>query len=517
MKKIVSFLTFVAMLAFLIPAPAALASQNNAPDFAKGKLSGKLSRDMKGVHKFFNDNKAKFNVVDAENEFAELTSKDDNLGFKHIKTQQMVNGIPVFGGEYIVHFNKNGEVYAANGNYNPAARNTKTDKTKFMNPNKAILIAESLVTFDTLEMAPTAKLYLYNVNNEYVPVYEVRLNFLYPTLGDWHIFVNAVNGNIVNKYNRIANVATTITGKGVLGDTKTLNVDQVSVKVRKTTQTQYKLIDNTRPASVTTYTANYGSSIPGSVVYSTTNVMNDPAAVDAHYYAGVVYDYYKAKFNRAGIDNRNMAMKSTVHYGRSYNNAGWTGTQMVYGDGDGITFAPLSGALDVIGHEMTHGVDSFESDLIYQDQSGALAESFADCMGTFIEYYAQNSKFDWKCGEDIYTPKTAGDALRDLQDPTTCGDPAHMNDYLNTTSDYGGVHTNCGIPNKACYLTTTNSSVGIAKAEQIYYRALCNYLTTSSQFTNARAALVQSATDLYGAGSAEVAAINAAWDAVGVY
>ena len=512
-KKIISILTIVAMFALISPSPAANASQNNAPDFVKGKLSGKLTKDMKGVHKFFNDNKAKYNVVDSENEFAKLTTKDDNLGFTHIKTQQMVNGIPVFGGEYIVHFNKAGEVYAVNGNFDPAARKTSVDKTKIMNPNKAILIAESQVTFDSLEIAPTAKLYLYNKDNAYVPVYEVRLNFMYPTLGDWHIFVNAVNGNIVNKYNTIANTATPGTGKGVLGDTKTLNLDLVTIKTRKTTQTQYQLVDKTRPATINTYTANYGSRIPGSIVYSTTNVINDPAAVDAHFYAGIVYDYYKSKFGRTGIDGRNMTMNSTVHYGRNYNNAGWTGSQMVYGDGDGSSYKAFSGALDVIGHEMTHGVDSKEANLIYQNQSGALNESFSDVFGTLIEFNTPGQNGDWLCGEDICI---RDGAFRSLSDPAKYGDPDHMSKYVITTQDSGGVHTNSGIPNKAFYITATNNSVGLAKAEQIYYRALTVYLTSSSQFTDARAALVQAAVDLYGANGAEVTAINAAWDAIGV-
>jgi len=256
------------------------------------------------------------------------------------------------------------------------------------------------------------------------------------------------------------------------------------------------------------------------VVYSTTSIINDPAAVDAHYYAGVVYDYYKTKFARNGIDNKNMAMKSTVHYSRNYVNAFWNGAQMVYGDGDGVNSLALSGGLDVIAHEMTHGVDENEADLIYANQSGALNESMSDAFGTFVEFYSQSNKAEWLIGEDIWTPKISGDALRSMADPTKFGDPDNMSDYQylpNTQAgDWGGVHTNCGIPNKACYLTATNSAVGIVKAEQIYYRALCNYMTVSTDFSGARAALVQSAADLYGAGSPEVMAVNNAWTAVGV-
>lgn len=512
MKRIFSILTSIAMMVFLVPMPVANASQNKTSEFLQGKLSGKLTKDMNGVNKFFNDNKIKFGVENAENEFSELTSKDDNLGFKHIKVQQIVKGIPVYGNEYIVHFNKASEVYAANGSFDPAARKAKFDKTKFMTPSEAIEIGKAQVKFDSLEVEPTAKLFLYNISNEYVPVYEVTVNFLYPEPGDWHIFVNAENGNIVHQYNRLATI--TGSGTGVLGDTKTLNLTQATVKG----STQYQLNDTTRPAVITTYTDNNGTRLPGAIVYSTSTVVNDPAAVDAHYYAGVVYDYYKAKFNRSGLNNNNMAMKSTVHYSRNYVNAFWNGSQMVYGDGDGVQSVALSGGLDVIGHEMTHGVDSYEANLIYENQSGALNESLSDVFGTLIEFYAQSNKADYLIGEDIWTPNTPGDALRSMADPTLYGDPDNMANYKylpnNSAGDYGGVHTNSGIPNKAFYLTATNSAIGIAKAEQIYYRALCNYLTTSSNFSACRAALAQAAADLYG--STEVNAVNSAWTAVGV-
>jgi bacillolysin len=475
---------------------------------------------MNGVHKFFNDNKIKFDVEDANNEFVKLSEKDDKLGFKHIKTQQVAYGIPVFGNEYIVHFNNEGEVYAVNGTFDSKARDKKFDKTKFINGSKAINIAKSQVVFDELQMEPTAKLYLYQIKDDYIPVYEVRLNFISPEPADFHIFVDAVTGKVVDSFNRLANVAATGTGVGVLGDTKTLNLDKVTtttkVRGKPVTSTEYQMKDITKTAIITTYSANYGTKIPGLVVASTSNVINDRAAVDAHFYAGIVYDYYKTKFNRNSIDGLNMAIKSTVHYKTNYNNAGWTGTQMIYGDGDGVQFAPLSGALDVIGHEITHGVDEHEANLVYKDQPGALNESLSDTFGAFIEFYSEGSNGDWLLGEDVTTPNIAGDALRSISDPTLYGDPAHMNDYLYTTADYGGVHTNSGIPNKASYLITTNPSIGLEKAEKIYYRALTAYLTSTSNFHDARMALSQSAQDLYGISGAEYNAVISAWNSVGV-
>lgn len=516
MKKFLSVLTIISVLAFLIPGFKVSAAAGT-PEFVQGKLSGKLTKDMNGVYKFFNDNKIKFGVEKAESEFIELTSRFDNLGYKHIKTQQVVDSIPVYGSEYIVHFNKNGEIYAVNGSFDPAARKTKVDKTKFIKEDKAIKVAKQQVKFNALDKEQI-KLYLYNNGSGYIPVYEVKLSFIYPEPGYWYIYVNAENGSIVKKYNRIENEAVTGTGIGVLGDTKTLNLNYVAGS--KKTSSQYQMIDSTRPAVITTYTANNRTRLPGSIVYSLTNVINDPAAVDAHYYAGMVYDYYKTKFNRSGLDNNNMAMKSTVHYSRDYVNAFWNGAQMVYGDGDGVYSLALSGSLDIIAHEMTHGVDSYEADLIYENQSGALSESLSDSFGSFVEFYGQPNKSDWLIGEDVWTPYIPDDALRSLEDPTIFGDPDNMDDYnyLPNTQDgdWGGVHTNCGIPNKACYLTATNSAVGIAKAEQIYYRALCNYMTTSTDFSAAKSLLSQSAADLYGAGSPEVTAVNNAWSEVGV-
>lgn len=510
MKKILSILTVISVLIFLIPGPKAAAA-GKTPEFIQGKLSGKLTKDMNGVYKFFNDNKVKFGVEKAENEFIELNSKYDSLGYKHIKTQQVVNGIPVYGSEYIVHFNKSGEIYAVNGSFDPEARKTKIDKAKYIKEDKALKIAKEQVKFNALDKEQV-KLYLYNNGSGYVPVYEVKLSFIYPEPGYWYIYINAENGSIVKKYNRIE--YETGTGTGVLGDTKTLNLTYVAGS--KKTSSQYQMIDNTRPAVITTYTANNRTRLPGSIVYSLTNVINDPAAVDAHYYAGVVYDYYQTKFSRSGLDNNNMAMKSTVHYSRDYVNAFWNGAQMVYGDGDGYYSLALSGSLDVIAHEMTHGVDSYEADLIYENQSGALNESLSDSFGSFIEFYGQSNNADWLIGEDVWTPYVPDDALRSLEDPTIFGDPDNMSDYnyLPNTQDgdWGGVHTNCGIPNKACYLTA--SAIGVAKTEQIYYDALCYNMTSSTDFSGARAALIMSAQKLYG--SAEVNAVINAWSSVGV-
>jgi bacillolysin len=182
---------------------------------------------------------------------------------------------------------------------------------------------------------------------------------------------------------------------------------------------------------------------------------------------------------------------------------------MVYGDGDGSTFIPLSGALDVVAHELTHAVTERTAGLQYSNQSGALNESISDTFGYFLD------PADYLVGEDVYTPGVSGDALRSMSNPEAYGQPSTMSGYVNTTSDNGGVHTNSGIPNKAAYYTI--QSIGKAKAEQIYYRELTVYMTPTTNFSNDRASLLQAAADLYGSGSTTYNAVKSAWDQVGVY
>jgi bacillolysin len=528
MKRLVSLLTMVLMVT-LILTPMTGNAKNSTSIF-KVKKMGKYTKDMNGIVKFFKDNKAEFDVVDPETEFTTLSESDDNLGYKHIKLQQMVDNIPVFGNQYIVHYDATGEIYAVNGNFDSDAKNYGKNKN-FINPNKAVQIAKDQVSFDkdslNVDLVDNLvpKLYLYNVDNNYVPIYLVRVNFLSPDPGDWHIFVNANSGEVVHKYNQLASIATTATGLGVVDPTpKTLNVNTVTVTAKGKTTTQYQLKDTTRPATITTYTCGNGTTLPGTLVYSTTSTITDKAAVDAHFYAGVVYDFYKSKFNRNSLDNNNLALKSSVHYKRNYVNAFWNGTQMVYGDGDGVQSVALSGGLDVIGHEMTHGVTEKEANLTYANQSGALNESMSDVFGTFVEYYGQKDKFDWLIGEDIWTPTKAGDALRSMSNPGLYGDPENMSQFKvlpNTQAgDWGGVHTNSGIPNKAAYNVVMNLSsdlsVSIPKAQIIYYNALCNYMTPSTDFIGAKNALAQAATDQYGANSAEYNAVINAFKAVGI-
>ncbi len=255
------------------------------------------------------------------------------------------------------------------------------------------------------------------------------------------------------------------------------------------------------------------------------------AAVDqAHENAGLVFDFYKQVLGRNSLDDRGMKLKSTVHFGSNFNNAYWNGESMTYGDGDGKRFAPLTAALDVVGHEMTHAVTERTAGLNYSFQSGALNESFSDVFGELIEQWHEHpSTFattdgakssDWMIGEDVFTPSTDGDALRSMKAPGTShpGDPqpGHMKDFkrMGRFEDNGGVHYNSGIPNRAAYEAAVR--VGSEKVAQIWYRALTSYLRPTSQFTDAANATVRAASELFSSDPDVARAITDAWTAVGV-
>jgi len=513
-----------------------------SPEFVSGKLTKPSAKSAESiVHEYVNANKKNFKLgsKSAEESFKVTSSKKDKLGATALRLQQVYNGVPVWGSTQAALVTEDGVLTVFSGTVAPDLEMKKGLKTeKKVNANKSIKIAEAELGFTPdYEKAPTADLVVYINGDEATYAYLVNLNFLSPQPGNYNYFIEAATGKILNKYNDldevhgqteakqqaskpggISGTNTTGTGIGVLGDSKTLNMTLSG--------STYYLQDNTRGGGVFTYDAANRTRLPGSLWASYDNILNssyDAAAVDAHYYAGKTFDYYKNVFNRNSYDDRGAALKSTVHYGRNYNNAFWNGSQMVYGDGDGTTFIPLSGSIDVVAHELTHAVTDFSSDLIYQNESGALNEAMSDIFGTLVEFYDNNNP-DYEIGEDIYTPGVQNDALRSMSDPAKYNDPDHYSKRYTGTSDNGGVHINSGIINKAAYLLAkggthygvTVPGIGNDKVSAIYYRANTVYLTASSTFSQARATLVQAAADLYGAASAEVDAVHKSFDAVGV-
>ncbi|MBW4525119.1 MAG: peptidase M4 family protein [Phormidium tanganyikae FI6-MK23] len=280
----------------------------------------------------------------------------------------------------------------------------------------------------------------------------------------------------------------------------------------------------------TIYTAGSATELPGNIVRGEgAAAASDVAVNEAYEGSGATYNFYKDIFQRNSIDGFGMRLDSTVHYGQKYNNAFWNGSQMVYGDGDGELFNRFTISIDVIGHELTHGVTQNEAALIYRGQSGALNESFSDVFGSLIKQKVLNQtadQADWLIGEGLLTSKVNGKALRSMKAPGTAYDdkvlgkdpqPAEMKSLYTGTADNGGVHINSGIPNRAFYLTATAiGGYAWEKAGKIWYIALTERLRPSSNFRSAARVTSLIAGELYGANSGEQKAVQNAWKTVGV-
>ncbi|MBA0049901.1 M4 family peptidase [Streptomyces sp. AJS327] len=245
---------------------------------------------------------------------------------------------------------------------------------------------------------------------------------------------------------------------------------------------------------------------------------------------GATFELFLTVYSRHSIDGSGLPLDATVHYGEDYNNAFWDGHRMVFGDGDGEVFRDFTLAVDVIGHELTHGVTQHTADLTYSGQSGALNESVSDVFGSLIKQYARGqtaAEADWLVGDGLFTDRVRGDALRSLKAPGTAYDddvlgkdpqPARMADYVRTDKDNGGVHINSGIPNHAFYqLATELGGHAWERAGQIWYDTLtAQNLASDADFAAFAAATAKAASERYGRDGQEHDAVLKSWSAVGV-
>jgi len=469
-------------------------------------------------------------------------------GRSHERLDQYHEGVRVFGGE-LVRQAVGGQTVSVIGALYAGIR---LDVEPAIGPRDAAAIVETLTGVARGPEPAPELVVLPKDDGGYALAY--RLRVLTPE--DLSVFfIDAGTGGIVLRY---SDLQTTVgTGQGVHNDTK-----KVSTTARNGT---YLAIDAMRPPAIYTYdlkgnlarTQAYLNGMltlnDSDVAADADNDWTDTAAVDAHAYAGWTYDYLYKRFNRLGLDNRNLTMTSLVHPVRRddwasapssvlnlyYLNAFYAGGGiMVYGEGlpPGVTMGGrqwnyFSGALDVVAHELAHGVTDFTSNLIYRNESGALNEAFSDIIGASVEFYYQQAgsgylKADYLVGEDLTAPSGA---FRSMADPQAYDDPDHYSRRYTGSADNGGVHSNSGIANHAFYLAIeggvnrTSSlavqGVGAANREKIekaFYRGFTQLLPANATFAMARVATLQAARDLYGAGSDVERAIEQAWTAVGV-
>lgn len=508
----------------------------------------------------------------AEEFIVKKISAEPSTNQVHYRMDQVYEGIPVYGSEVLLH-EQNDAVYLFNGRYYPTPIIENLTPTISKNAAEQTTRQDLELTTTFKELSDLEKVLLdgEQVQSELVIYHKNRddkqehlawhFTVLPNVAARWSYFVDAHTGEILHQFSHICKFAgehhhhhaceheqekeevliinnlppdgpATANATDLFGISRLINTYEVG--------STFFMIDGSRTMFNGTqsnlpdepvgsiWTIDAQGTSPANNDFAAIHVSsnnnswnNNPKAVSAHYNGGEAYEYFASTFGRNSINGQGGNIISLVDVadenGGDMDNAFWSGAAMFYGNGNQAFSSPLSKALDVAGHEMSHGVVQTTANLEYQGESGALNESFADIFGAMID------RDDWKMGEDIVnTSIFSSGALRDLQNPNNGGNslndagyqPDHVNDQFTGSQDNGGVHINSGITNRAYYLFATE--VGKEKAEQVYYRALTNYLVKSSQFVDLRIAVVQAATDLHGANSTEVDAAKNALSAVGI-
>ncbi|MFD0992236.1 M4 family metallopeptidase [Tenacibaculum geojense] len=496
-------------------------------------------------------------------------TKTDKLGFTHQEFEQFYKGVKVEFATYKAH-SKNGEITSMNGDFfklNNIA--TKASLSKEVALQKALLdIGASEYLWDYPEQAkimdnyqkPAGELVILpaDISKKDKPALAYKFD-IYATkpLSRNHVYVDAKSGEILFKNPIIKHLGEHSHGakrhKEVVDKledyfiTGTAATRYSGTRSIETTQSggNYILRDNTRGNGVETYDMNMGISYNNAVDFTDNdnnwtaaehnNAQKDNAALDAHWGAEMTYDYFLQTYNRNSFNGNGAVIKSYVHfdlveYGYpSQDNAFWNGSVMTYGDG--TSFSPLT-SIDVTAHEIGHAVCTYTANLVYSYESGAMNEGFSDIWAAAVEHFAKGNGSEtapdnaiWLIGDEI------GGPIRSMSNPNAHGQPDTYQgtNWYTGSGDNGGVHYNSGVLNHWFYLLTvgktgTNdngdsydvSGIGITKAAAIAYRTESVYLSSNSQYADARTAAIQAAEDLYGADSPEVEATTNAWHAVGV-
>lgn len=521
-----------------------LDGDRNTPIFLQAKNKAGAGKRPVGVRSeemvldFVEANAGLFRLRQPRGELVVEQVKTDAQGREHVQFAQRYKGIPIWGAALVGHISGDQGLFAVNGRYHPT-------------PERIERVVPDIAEREAVERAVSdlgARLQNFSADMRQLLAYDGPHGELYiwidaasaaphlawkvevrPNLHErWRYFIDATNGQVLDKYQRSPSDGAVVgSGVDLHGETVGLNTLQIGEQFVLFDASDAlpsvaldRLVSNDRGHRTMQPGAEEGTV---SYLVSDDNVFDDAAAVSAHVNMAKVYDYFLNAHGRDGINGLGGNMISVVHVpdedGNPMDNAYWNGVFMAYGDG-AEAFAPLSGGLDVAAHEMTHGIIQHTADLEYKSQSGALNESIADIFAVMVD------SDNWLLGEDIVNEDFfPSGALRNLANPNNGGtrgsngwQPSHMNEYVelpeDEENDNGGVHINSGIPNRAAFLIARD--IGRTRAAQIYYHLLSNYLTPTSQFIDCRLAAEQSALDLFPDEPQVLAAVSAAFDAVGI-
>ncbi|MEU4119762.1 M4 family metallopeptidase [Kitasatospora sp. NPDC028055] len=477
----------------------------------------------------------------------QLVAKDvvvDADGTRHLRYERTLAGLPVLGGDLVVHQKADGTTTAVDKaigaklalpSLTPQipADKAAAQATGAVQSTVGITVDEDEAPLTAVHQTGKAELVVWATDGSPRLAYRTTVEGERAdgTPSRQLLVTDAASGQVLSTHEEVQTASGT--GKGVFVGTVPLTTTQSG--------SSYQLKDATRGGQAT-YTLKGRTSGSGTLVANTTNSFGnglasnaESAAVDAQYGAAATWDFYKNTFGRSGIKNNGVGAASRVHYGSNYVNAFWDDSCfcMTYGDGTSNTH-PLT-ALDVAGHEMSHGVTSATAGLNYSGESGGLNEATSDIFGTMVEWYANlpSDKPDYLIGEQINI-NGDGKPLRYMDQPSKDGASA---DYWSSTVGNKDVHYSSGVANHFFYLLSEGSGaktingvsynsptydgsslagIGRDKAAKIWYRALTTYFTSTTNYAAARTGTLKAAADLYGATSAEYSAVAATWTAVNV-
>jgi Zn-dependent metalloprotease len=452
-----------------------------------------------------------------------------------------VNGYPVEASQVITH-SINGQITIVNGDFyqvfssvqSPSLTEqaalqvalNKVNAKKYMWENVAFQQSSGF------DFTPKGELVFVHKKGASYAAENMRLAYKFNIYAEQplyraNLFIDAGTGEILDEQNLICSA-------DVVGTAVTKYSGTVPMTSDNYSSGQYRLRETGRGNGIQTYNLNNSTTYTNTDITNNSSTWNlagnNQACSDAHWGAEMTYDYYKNVHNRNSIDGNGYALLSYMHYSTNYANAFWNGQYMTYGDGDGTQFGIMT-ALDVCGHEITHGLTAFTAALggSGSGEPGALNEAWSDIMGTSIEAHARPNQHDWLMGADISLQNSQ---VRDLSNEHNSGEGPGPNCYMESgywDAANQEVHTNSGVAGHWYYLLCLGGSgtsgcgqnyyvsgITMAKAEKIAFRGLTVYFTSNTNYSNARTSTIQAATDLYGSCSAELTATTNAWYAVGV-
>ena len=520
----------------------------------RGAYSGGKGLAPRGVGRYEEDAVAVmdnltrlYGIRNAEKEFAAKRVEEDSLGFHHVRLTQLHQGLRVFGGEVLVHFDQSGKAYQVNGQYIP---DIQVEVVPKIDVDQAVSAAQGDLAARgkeqrALEAKPTLVVFAQEVEPQLA--FELTLLHADPKAGPerWRYWIDANSGKVLLRYNDIKTacpttngVHTPVTGSILAGE----GGQTISVTGWRE-NTGYYYLNNTNRHWLVLNAATSGYPDYNTCAYRSTNNWgtSDRAEMSAARNFDLIQRYWTEVMGRNSFNNSGANARANVHEGIGYVNAYWDGSAFYFGDGDGVEANSLA-VLDVCGHEYAHAVTEYSANLDYFYESGALNESFSDIFGAGVEFYAQADgralypsrspgTADWLCGEDCWLSSVA---LRDMRNPRNTATVGAGNEqpsryrgtyWYSGSGDNGGVHVNSGVQNFFFYLLSEGGSgnndgivysvtgIGVTNAEGLASRALTVYCTPNTDYQAVRSAWMSAAMDL---NTNWVGSVGAAWSAVGV-